>query len=413
MKRSSWLRYVIVLVVTGGLIYSCSPSQVNSSKTAKKDVYVVMLSMDGFRWDYAQRAPTPNLDKLAGQGVMAEYVIPAFPSKTFPNHYSMATGLYPGSHGIVANNFYCPDLDLTYRLGDRQSVENGDFYKGEPIWVTAEKQGIRAASFFWVGSEAPVKGIQPTYWKQYQHDFPFGQRIDTVITWLSLPLEKRPRLVTLYFDQPDSQGHRTGPDSYEVDRQVMYLDSLVGVLYNKLSELPIAHEINFIVTSDHGMTELSPDRYTDLSLHVQRDWFKRIHGGDPLYSFRPKAEMADSVYKIFSRMENVSVWKADDIPARFNYNHPRVLDMIVLADTAWSIGWGEPRSSYYGGGGHGWDNLQMDMRTIFYATGPAFRQGHIQQPFQVVDLYPLITHIMGLKPAEVDGDLQRVRHMLK
>ncbi len=198
-------------------------------KIPAEEQYVVMLSMDGFRWDYASRVETPWLDYIAANGVNAEYVKPAFPSKTFPNHYSMATGLYPDNHGIVDNNFTCP-VNGTYRLGDRESVENGAFYGGEPVWVTAEKQNVTAASFFWVGSEAPVQGIQPTYWKRFDGSVPFTSRMDTVISWLQLEEESRPRLVTFYFQEPDSQGHRTGPESPEIDVLVMELDSLVGAI---------------------------------------------------------------------------------------------------------------------------------------------------------------------------------------
>jgi predicted AlkP superfamily pyrophosphatase or phosphodiesterase len=408
------LRTMALIALAVVTFSSCTVNAEKRQPTQPHDTYVIMLSMDGFRWDYAERVPTPNLDAMAAAGVMAEYLIPAFPTKTFPNHYTMATGLYPDNHGIVNNNFYCPDLDMTYRLGDRESVENGIFYAGEPIWVTAEKQGVTAASYFWVGSEAPVQGIQPTYWKRYDNNVPFEHRIDTVMHWLSLPEAERPRLITFYFNQPDSEGHRSGPDSPEVDRQVMYLDSLVGVLRHKLSRHELAPKINLIVTSDHGMTEVSMDRYVDLGQYVQRNWFEKVHGGNPLFSFQPKEGMLDSVYNILSRVENIYVWRSEDIPARFNYgSNPRVLDMVVLADTTWSVGFGDANPRFHTGGTHGWDNLQLDMLTMFYAEGPAFRQNHTQPPFEVVDLYPLIAHILGLRPAPVDGKLDRVTGMLR
>ena len=218
--------FLVALILV--IFVACTGKNLKSNAT--NDVYVVMLSMDGFRWDYPERLETPNLDYIARRGVRAEYIKPAFPSKTFPNHYSMATGLYPDNHGIVDNNFYCPDLNLTFRLGNRQAVENPAFYGGEPIWVTAEKQGITSASYFWVGSEAPVMGIQPTYWKRFDGRVPFINRIDTVLHWLQLPDQKRPRLIMFYFQEPDTQGHETGPVSSEVDQIVLQLDSLLGVL---------------------------------------------------------------------------------------------------------------------------------------------------------------------------------------
>lgn len=396
------------------IVYSYPAQAGKVWQRSHKDPHVIMLSMDGWRWDYAARVHTPNLDRIAANGVQAEYMKQAFPSKTFPNHYSMATGLYPDNHGIVNNNFYCPDLDMVYRLGDRQSVENGKFYGGEPIWVTAEKQGLISASYFWVGSEAPVQGVQPTYWKRYSHDVPFGARIDTVIAWLNLPVEKRPRLITFYFDQPDSHGHNFGPDSPEIDAMVMHLDSLVGVLMHKLSQLPIAPQINLIVTSDHGMTPISTERYIDLSRYVKREWFERTHGGNPLFLLQPLEGKKEEVYQILKNVPNLSVWKSGEVPKRLNYGHnPRTLDLIVLADSTWSVGWGAPRGNFFTGGNHGWDNAKKDMHAIFYAIGPAFKQNHKHPPIEVVDLYPLIAHILKLRPAPVDGKLDRTIRMLK
>jgi predicted AlkP superfamily pyrophosphatase or phosphodiesterase len=402
---------VFLIFVSSCIGFSCS-FFVNDSHPAD-DTYVIMLSMDGFRWDYADRVSTPNLDYIASRGVKAEYVIPAFPTKTFPNHYTMATGLYPDNHGIVNNNFYCPELDMTYRLGDRESVENPVFYGGEPIWVTAEKQGITTASYFWVGSETPVQGIQPTYWKRYQHDFAFESRIDTVLYWLQLPEEIRPRLITFYFDEPDSQGHFSGPDSPEVDRVVEKVDSLVGVLIQKLNALPVKDQINLIVVSDHGMTRTDAAKYINLSDYIDRDWFDFVQGGNPLYSLQPKEGKKEATLNALKGIDNLYVWETKDIPERLNYgNNPRTLDMIVLADSGWSVGWREPSGTYYSGGSHGWDNAQKDMHTIFYAMGPAFKKGHLHQPFELVDLYPMISHIMNLVPAPTDGKLERVDGML-
>ena len=397
---------ILVISLAVSFFVSCQVTK------EKPEQYVVMLSMDGYRWDYSDRAKTPNLDYIAENGVVAEYVIPAFPTKTFPNHYTMATGLYPDNHGIVDNNFYCPDLQLRFRLGDRESVENSDFYFGEPIWVTAEKQNVTAASYFWVGSEVPVKDIQPTYWKRYEHSVPYENRIDTVIYWLNLPEEKRPRLVLLYFDEPDSQGHQTGPDSPEINTVVERLDSLVGVLKAGIKDLPFADQVNFIVTSDHGMTNVSTERYVNLLDYIERDWIRFFQGGNPIFSFETIENMEDSVYNILSTVENISVWRKEDMPERLNYgNSNRIKDIVVLADSSYSVGFGAPRANFYAGA-HGWDNANKDMHTIFYATGPSFKTGFVQPPFELVDLYPLIAKILGIEPAEVDGKLERVKPML-
>ncbi len=378
------------------------------------DQYLIMLSMDGFRWDYADRTSTPNLDYIAQKGVSTEYVKPSFPSNTFPNHYTMVTGLHPDNHGLVNNSFYCPDMDMTYHMRDRDAVENGDFYGGEPIWVTAEKQNMTSASYFWVGSEAPVKGIQPTYWKEYNSSDTFGERIDTVMHWLQLPPEERPQLITFYFNQPDNHAHSVGPESPEIDELVTELDSIVGVLLDNIRELPVADRVNLIITSDHGMTERTPDRHVNVAEYVDRDWLDLSFGYNPMMMWRTKEGMTDSIYDILRDVENLHVWKTGELPERLKFgDNPRTLDLIVLADSAWNIGWGEPEERHYTGGGHGWDNAKKDMHTIFYAIGPAFKENHVHDPFELVDLYPLIADIMGLRPAPVDGKLERVEGMLK
>ncbi len=398
--------YLLALIFISG---GCK----SSGTSPKSKQYLIMLSMDGFRWDYASRVETPNLDQIAEQGVKAEYVKPVFPTKTFPNHYAMATGLYADNHGIVNNNFYCPKLDAQYRISDRQSVENGDFYHGEPIWVTAEKQGMKTASFFWVGSEAPVKGIQPTWWKKYDGGIPFHARIDSVINWMQLPENKRPQLITLYFDEPDRQGHYTGPESVEVDQMVIKLDSLVGVLTKKLQQLPEYENINLIITSDHGMGETSSERYINLHSHTPKEWFERIHGGNPMYSVQPKSGMEDSVINKLRKLEHIKVLRKAEIPERLHYgSNPRIDDLIILADTTWSIGWEELPPGIRTGGAHGWDNHWRDMHTIFYAMGPAFLNNHQHPPIEVVDLYPLIAEILNLEPENVDGNTERIEGML-
>ncbi len=400
---------VLILVLASMIIASCGMQR--QGKPDASEQYVVMLSMDGFRWDYADRVETPWLDYIAGNGVSTEYVKPAFPTKTFPNHYTMATGLYPDNHGIVDNNFTCPEVG-TYRLRDRDAVENSDFYYGEPIWVTAEKQDVTAASFFWVGSEAPVQGVQPTYWKRYDGRISYSDRIDTVIDWLQLPLEERPRLITFYFNEPDSKGHYVGPDSPEIDELVMELDSLLGLFINDLKQLPHYNKINLIVTSDHGMTEVTMENYVNIDSYTPRSWYERTHGGNPILHVTPKEGMKDSILAILQTVENISVWEKHEVPERLNYGtSERIEDIVILADSTWSVWWGEPSTRFNTGGAHGWDNAKKDMHTIFYAMGPAFKENYVHTPFELVDLYPMITHIMGLEPAEVDGKLERVKGM--
>ncbi|MCX6302396.1 MAG: ectonucleotide pyrophosphatase/phosphodiesterase, partial [Bacteroidia bacterium] len=301
--------------------------------------YVVMVSMDAFRWDYNKIYNTPNLNKLAAEGVKADRLIPSFPTVTFPNHYSIATGLYPDHHGLVNNNFPAPELGLYYRMGDRTAVENPAFYGGEPVWITAMNQGIVSASFFWVGSEAPVKGKHPTYWKKYDESITYEQRIDTVIKWLSYPPGKRPGFVTLYFDEPDATSHDSGPVSKETGKIVERLDSLIGVLRLKLSALPFSDRINLIVLSDHGMESISPEKYVNLKSIVPERMIASMFGGNPVYTINAAEGKKDSVLYFLNRTKGLKAYNKSEVPARLHYGtNPRVQDIVVIADSSWSIG---------------------------------------------------------------------------
>jgi alkaline phosphatase D len=375
--------------------------------------YVVVVSLDAFRWDYSKLYNTPNLNKLAAGGVKADRMISSFPTITFPNHYSIATGLYPDHHGLINNSFQAPDLGLFYRMGDRNAVENPAFYGGEPMWATAEKQGIRAASFFWVGSEAKVGGIQPSYWKKYDESVTFGARIDTVVKWLGYPQEKRPELVNLYFDEPDATSHKFGPVSNETKIIVERLDSLMGVLLAKLSALPWGDRINLIILSDHGMAAVSPAKYVNIKSLAPARMFASVVGGNPVYLVTPAEGKRDSLLTLLNRATGMKAWKKSELPARWHYGtNPRIPEIVVVADSSWSIGTRTDGSGIRGGA-HGYDNSNPDMYSIFYASGPAFKKNYRFTELNNVDVYNLVCKILKLTPARNDGDLSHIKGMLK
>lgn len=400
-------KLILLALAAITIVVSCS----EPSDSDRKQPYLVVLSMDGFRWDYAEMYDTPNLDRLAQKGVMAERMVPSFPTKTFPNHYTLATGLYPDNHGIVLNGFYDPETNRYYSIRDRDAVGDGSFYGGEPVWVTAEKQNVKSASLFWVGSEAEINGFRPSIWKNYDHGMPFEPRVDTVIKWLQLPGEIRPHLIMWYFHEPDSQGHETGPESSEVAEKVYYLDSLVGDFMNKLEKLPHASKVNFIVLSDHGMGATSDDRMIELSDYLQEGWIDEIQGGNPIFVMKAKAGTEDQLYQALLEIPHTTAWKSSEIPDRLHYGtNPRTLDFVIVADSAWSISHGQPGS--YNGGAHGYDNRNADMNAIFYGMGPAFKKGYVHPPFENVNVYPLMCRILGIQPAPCDGNLEEVEGLL-
>ena len=390
MKR---LSIVLLGCIAFLLLVSLSCSTYN-----QRDRYVVVLSMDGFRADYPDWAYTPTLDSLATVGVRATFR-PSFPSVTFPNHYSMATGLHPDHHGLVNNFFYAPDLDSIYRMADLTP----GFYGGEPIWNTAEKQGVRTASFYWVGSEYSIEGRQPSIWKPFDKKVPFSDRADSVISWLQLPEKERPRLVMWYMEEPDGIGHRCTPDSSETLQKVEELDRVLNHFFTEARKLDIFEQIDFIVLSDHGMATFTPDKYVNLNDYLPRDSFDYIFDGVPTLLY-PKAGYTDKAYAILQQVPYIRVWKKNEIPEKYVYgSNPRIGDLFVMPDIGTYLDF-RPESSPQLAATHGYDNFAPEMQAIFYAAGPSFKQ-HVELPAMAnVNLYLILARLLDIKPAPNDGD---------
>jgi predicted AlkP superfamily pyrophosphatase or phosphodiesterase len=393
----------LILIFTG--FYSCK------NKTIVNDKYVVVLSLDGFRYDYASRGNTPTLDSLAKVGVQAGFR-PEFPSNTFPSHYAMATGLHPDHHGLVNNSFYAPDLDKIYTIGNREAVENPAFYGGEPIWNTAERQGVKSATFFWVGSEAAVGGHQASIWKKYDGTVPYNARADSVISWLQLPKEKRPHLVMWYIEEPDAIAHDETPDSDKVIAKAEELDQVLNYFFNKARKLDIFKKINFIVLSDHGMATYTADKYVNLYKYLPRDSFDYVFDGVPTYLY-PKPTYTETAYNILKEVPNISVYRKEEMPEKFVYGtHERIGELIVLPNIGTYVQFRETDRAYTGGS-HGYDNFAREMEGIFYAAGPMFKKGYKGETMQNLNLHLIIAKILGIEPAPNDGDPLVVEKILK
>jgi alkaline phosphatase D len=373
----------------------------------------VVLSLDGFRWDYPSDSLTPNLMQIASNGVRAKAMIPSFPSKTFPNHYTLATGLYPDHHGLVNNTFYDPDLEITYSMSDKSTRIDPRFYGGEPIWVTASKQGIKTASFYWVGSELPIKDIQPDYWKPYNQKVTFVQRIDSVVKWLLMPDSLQPKLIMLYYHEPDGVGHEYGPFSTELKREIKQLDSLTGLLYTRIRELPVGNRVNLIILSDHGMGPLDAEKVVALRDFIPETWPVTIKGGNPDYNIYADAYWADSVYATLRTVKGMTIWKASDVPDYLNYGtNIRCGNLVAVADSVYSLVLKKDPECCKGGT-HGYDIRNTDMHTIFFAAGPSFKQGYVHPVFRNVDVYPLLARLLNIQPAPTDGQISEVETMLR
>ena len=383
----------------------------------KRENYTVIISLDGNRWDYPDYYDMPFLDSLATVGVKAR-MEPSFPSSTFPNHYTMATGLVPDHNGIVNNSFWNPDTQHGYAIRDAEARFDPRYYLGEPIWVTAQKQGVKCGVVYWVGSDIPIKDTYPTYYRHWDEDphWNFAERCDEVVRLLSLPERDRPRLVMAYFDEPDHHGHVYGPISPETKTMCEQMDSLMHSLYLRLKALTIGPKINFIVAGDHGMTDISPERFVRASDYISLDWTERFVGNTPT-SIWVKEGCVDSVYNHLLGVEHISVWKHGEVPEYLNYGTSnRLGEIIVSPDLGWQFGLGKPRS----GGEHGFDCKETDMMVAVRAVGPDFKEGYEapftegeQSAFRNIDLYPLLCHLLGVRPAPVDGKLERIQKILK
>ena len=423
--RSAAFALVAVLAVSGCRSeQGSSPSDAPQLETASAQAptggrnavqwldapYVVLVSLDGFASRYMQQYGPPTLTELAERGVWApQGMVPVYPTKTFPSHYSIATGLHPARHGLVGNTIYDPARDETYRISDREKVEDGTWYGGEPLWVTAESQGMVAASFFWVGSEADVGGVRPSYWRTFDADITNSQRVDGVLEWLGYPPERRPHMLTLYFEETDNVGHEFGPDSPEIGEAVTAVDGELRRLLDGISALEHGDQVTVIVVSDHGMdgylpetTEYVADALGDLEgirfTEVGPNGTMWVDGGP-----ERAREVRDAIN---AGLEHVTAFLPDETPEELHYRgNPRLGDVLLVPDSGWVV-YPENDRPARAGFTHGWDSRNLSMRSVFVAAGPGIEPGSQVDPFSSVDVYPLVTELLGLRPAsEIDGTL--------
>ncbi|MFQ5570353.1 MAG: ectonucleotide pyrophosphatase/phosphodiesterase [Rhodothermales bacterium] len=377
---------------------------------------IILVSLDGFRWNYLDQYAPPVLTRLAAEGVRAERLIPVFPTKTFPNHYTLVTGLYPEHHGIVGNSMYDPDFDISFRMSDREAVQDERWWRGEPIWITLENQGQKSAPFFWVGSEVEIQGVRPSYWMPFDESIPAAERVEQILTWLDLPPDQRPTFLTLYFSDLDSKSHRFGPDSNETVQAVRDVDRYLGRLVDGLEQRGLYHHVNLIVVSDHGMVATSSERVLILDDYIDLDDVHLVTT-DPVVMLRPVEGKMEAVYNALKAAPHLSVYRREEIPDELHYRaHRRITPIVGIADEGWRIA---TRNAYtrnpsrFDGGMHGYDHRLVSMHTLFVARGPAFAQGLTVEPFANIHVYPLMTSILGVEPAPNDGDLGAVRHLLR
>jgi predicted AlkP superfamily pyrophosphatase or phosphodiesterase len=403
------------LVALACLVAGCRPAVLPADRAI-----VILVGIDGFRWDYLEQHAPPTLTRLAAGGARAEGLIPQFPSKTFPNHYTIVTGLRLANHGIISNNMRDAGIPGEFTLSNRDVQADPRWWGGEPIWNTVEKQGGVAAAMFWPGSEAVINGRQATYWTPFDDDLPHRERVRRILDWLKLPEGKRPSFLTLYYSDVDSAGHDSGPESNDVRDAVMRVDGALGDLVDGVRDIGLADRVHYVVVSDHGMAALSRDRmivlddYIDVAAADVVDWA-------PVLGLSPKDGDVEKLYAALKdKHPNLAVYRRDDIPAVYGIaGHPRLAPVVGIADEGWYITsrsdvqrWGEP-NRHPPGGTHGYDARAKSMQGLFVAHGPRLPSGVVVKPLENIHLYEFMCAILGVTPAKNDGDPAATRDMLR
>lgn len=400
-----------ILLITAACGHSAPTNRPSPSPAGQS---VVLVSLDAFRWDYLQRPGAVNLRRLAAAGVHAERMVPSYPSLTFPNHYTLVTGLYPEHHGIVDNTMHDSSLGW-FRMSDTGAVRNGSWWGGEPIWVTAERQGRHAGAFFWPGSEAAHHGVLPSRWMRFNDNYPRGARVDSVLAWLTLPQPATLSFVGLYYSDVDHAGHDYGPSSPQVDSAIARVDSQVGRLMDGIAARGLSSRVNLIVVADHGMTDASPDRLIFIDDYIPLDDIEIVDLAE-VGLVTPKAGKLDEVYRrLHGANPHMAVYRRNEVPARFHFDSgPRITPLVLMADVGWEmttharLAARRPKP-----GAHGYDNAAISMGALFVAAGPGFRRGVTVAPFQNIHVYDLLCRLMGLRPAPNDGSPDSTKMMLR
>ena len=378
--------------------------------------YVVLISFDGLRHDYLDRLDTPAFDRLASTGAVADALIPVFPTLTFPSHYSIATGMYPASHGIVGNQFYDPARDDDFNYRDTDDAQDGSWWGGEPIWLTAEQQGMAAAALFFPGTEAAIGGLRPSRWRAYDGGLPNRARVEQVLQWLRLPPDERPHLITLYFSMVDGAGHSLGPDAPELERSLRTADRLLSELLSEIERLPYGERVYVVAVSDHGMARVDPDRQILLRDAVDIRGVRAVPLGPglSLHVDGDEARSAEIRDTFNSRVDerDARAFLRDETPPRLHIaNHPRYGDVILLPAEGVRVAFRRDPSPP--AGQHGWDPTLPSMHGVFLVRGPGIAGGQRIPAFEAIHIYPFLAEILGLTPnPEIDGDLQVLEGIL-
>ena len=410
------------IIITGQQVISDTaqvviPNRFNNAD-AKTKPYVIMISTDGFRYDYAKKYNAQNLLKFSNEGVQAKAMIPSYPSITFPNHWSLITGLYPSHHGLIDNYFYDYGRKEKYAMSKKENAEDGSWYGGTPLWALAEKQGMVSASMQWVGSASDAGGLRPTYYYHYHEKFRPTEKVDKVINWLKLPESQRPHFIAMYFPEVDAAGHHFGPETKETETAVQLVDAAIGSLVQKVNDLGLEN-VNFIFVSDHGMIQVDGGNPLEIPMMLfDKKRFDFYNSQTLLRVYVKNPEEVKKVYK------NLKINKTDDYEVYLDKKLPRYLHFssrddrynrigqILLIPKAPKVFLEKNQKTSVGK--HGYDPMLVpEMKATFFAWGPEFKNNFVIDEFSNVNVYPLVAKLLGLKTEnKIDGKLKVLKQIL-
>jgi len=401
---------VFVGLLLLALAAAAAAAGVSDQPVSSQRPIVILVSIDGWRWDYLEKFAPPTIGRLARSGVRAEGLVPIFPSKTFPNHYTIVTGQHASRHGIVSNNMVDPELPGRFTLSNRDVQQDTRWWGGEPLWVTAERQGQIAGTMFWPGSDVEIAGRRPTYWRMYEHELPNAVRVDQLLTWLKQPEAARPTLLTLYFSDVDTAGHDAGPDAPATRQAALLVDEAIARLVAGVEALGLTGRTNIVLVSDHGMSPLSADRVIVLDDYIDVSTVTLIDSA-PIVGLTPRAGISvESVYAALKdKHPALAVYTRATLPEEHRLrDHPRLPAIIGVADDGWHPTTRERMKrggEDFAGGDHGFEPKNRSMHGLFVAAGPQFKAGLVVPAFENVHIYELLCKVLGLRPATNDGDV--------
>lgn len=382
-----------------------------SSPTPAAPQTLLLVSVDGLRPGDITAAQMPALNALGDANVRAEGMRPSYPALTFPNHYTLVTGLRPDHHGLTHNTLQDPQLGK-FRTADRAAVATPGWWEGAtPVWVSVQRAGLRSATMFWPGSEAAIHGVRPWQFRHYQANTRAQDSVRQVLEWLSQPRRKRPRFITLYLDQVDSASHDHGPDSAEASAARREVDTALAQLLADMQQTGRLQDTNLLIVSDHGFATVPPGQVLATTDMANPNIADAVSDGQVI-TFTPRPGQTNAAeHQLLGQHPHYACWRKGELPARWHYGqHPRVPAIVCQMATGWDALWPDKmrrlqQRAPYPRGSHGYDPDALAMRASFIAAGPAFGHGVRLPVFDNVDVYPLLMHLLHLPAEPNDGEI--------